>query len=104
MKDTYSWRYVAERTEIVYDYAYQQPVQNALQKIKSNFSWGPISGFFAVLYQMVEFIILMVIDWIFPIDEICIARNFNIQWYLINPHRFGDHEFRIDSLGNLKSE
>ena len=77
VKDTYSWRYVAERTELVYDYAYNQPVLNSLQKIKSNFQWGPIAGFYAVLYQMVEFISLLLIDYIFPIEEICIARNFN---------------------------
>ena len=35
VKNTYSWRYVADRTERVYDFAMQQPYPNCFNKIKT---------------------------------------------------------------------
>ena len=35
VKNTYSWRYVAERTELVYDAMMEQPVLNTFNKLKS---------------------------------------------------------------------
>ena len=77
VKNTYSWRYVSVRTELVYNYAMEQPTTNTFNKIKSSFSWGPISGFYAVLYQILEFLLIWLIEWWWPGDEIDIARNFN---------------------------
>jgi hypothetical protein len=66
--------------------------------MKSNLSWGPIVGVYAVLYQMIEFILIFLLNIIYPEEEIDIVRNFNSQQYLVNPHKYGDHEFRINSL------
>lgn len=104
VKDTYSWRSVAERTERVYNFSMQQPALNAFHRLKSNFSWGPMVGFYAVLYQMLEFLILLLLEWILPEDEIDIQRNFNLSYYLGNPHKFGDHEYRVSSLANIKQK
>ena len=101
VKNTYSWRYVAERTERVYNYVMEQPTLNTFHRIKSNFSWGPIVGFYAVLYQIVEFLLIFLLEFFQPENDIDVARNFNTTHYLTNPHKFGDHEFKISSLGEI---
>jgi len=68
VKSTYSWRYVAERTEMVYNFTMEQPVLNSFQRLKSNFSWGPVVGIFAVFYQMIEFLIILLLDWLHPVE------------------------------------
>ncbi len=70
VKDIYSWRQVAERTERVYNFSMQQPGLNAFHRLKSNFSWGPVVGIYAVFYQMLEFLILFLLDCIQPENEI----------------------------------
>ena len=70
VKDIYSWRQVAERTERVYNFSMQQPGLNAFHRLKSNFSWGPVVGIYAVFYQMLEFLVLFLLDFIQPEDEI----------------------------------
>lgn len=62
VKDTYSWRYVAERTERVYDFVMEQPVLNSFNKLKLALSWGPLSGFYALLYEMLGFLIMTWLD------------------------------------------
>lgn len=101
VKNLYSWRQVAERTEVVYDFAMEKPVLNTFARIKSNFSWGSIVGLYAVLYQIVEFLLILFIEWWYPESEIDIIKTMNTQDYLGNPHMFGDHEFRIDSLAQI---
>ena len=98
VRSTYSWRYVAERTERVYNFMMEQPTMNTLEKLKSNISWGPLVGLYGVLYQILEFLLMWAIQWYFPESEIDIARNFQTAQYIKNPHKFGDHEFSIYSL------
>mmetsp|Transcript_971 Transcript_971/g.1735 ORF Transcript_971/g.1735 Transcript_971/m.1735 type:complete len:408 (+) Transcript_971:591-1814(+) len=98
VKNMYSWRQVAERTERVYNFIMEKPVMNSFNRLKSNFSWGPVVGLFAVIYQVLEFILFRLTEWFFPESEIDIPRNFNANQYVMNPHKFGDHEFRVNSL------
>ena len=64
VKNTYSWRQVAQRTERVYNFAMQQPALNSYQRIKSGLSWGPIVGVYGVLYQMMEYLVLFLLEWL----------------------------------------
>ena len=102
VKDTYSWRYVAERTERVYDFVMEQPVLNSFNKLKLALSWGPVVGFYGLLYEVLGLLLFMIVELLIPVEEIDIARGFNTFSYLVNPHSFGDHEFRIGSLAEIK--
>ena len=100
VKSMYSWRQVAERTERAYNFMMQQPVMNSMNRVKSAVSWGQLAGLYAVLYQVIEFLVLWFIEWFYPEGEIDIVRNFNTEMYAVNPHKFGDHELRVDSSQN----
>lgn len=49
-RNLYSWRYVAERTELVYDFVMQQPVPNTLARIKTSYSWGVTTVLWSLMY------------------------------------------------------
>lgn len=76
VSDLYSWRQVAERTEKVYDYVMDKSVPNVMARMKSSFSWGPIIGLWAIIYTVIEGIILGLCDVFLPEDDIDIARSF----------------------------
>jgi hypothetical protein len=61
VKDTYSWRMVAQRTEFVYDFAMDQPDIDAYQRLKHSYSWGASAGFYAVFITILEFLIMYLI-------------------------------------------
>lgn len=104
VKNTYSWHNVAERTENVYNFVMNKPVLNTFNRIKSQLCWGPIVGMYGVLNMILEFILMLLLDWRMPENEIDICRNFNMQQYSQNPHRFGDHELSIPSLASNYKE
>lgn len=58
VKDTYSWRMVAQRTEFVYDFAMNQPDLDVYQRLKNSASWGQAVGLAAVLFTILEFLII----------------------------------------------
>lgn len=66
----YSWRQVAERTERVYDYVMAKPAHNMLSRLKSSFAWGPIVGFWALFYTIIEAIALCLTEYFLPEDAI----------------------------------
>ena len=76
VSDLYSWRQVAERTEKVYDYVMDKSVPNVMARMKSSFAWGPIIGLWAIIYTVIEGIILGLCDVFLPEDDIDIARSF----------------------------
>lgn len=62
----YSWRQVAERTERVYDYAMAKPVSNVMARVKNSFVWGPIVGVWAVFYTIIEGMVMLLTDILYP--------------------------------------
>lgn len=70
LSQIYNWRTIAERTEKVYDYAIELPETNVCDRLRSAFALGQISGFFAVLYLVLEFIMLAVTEYYLPDWEI----------------------------------
>ena len=97
MSEIYSWRQVAERTEKVYDYAMDKSVPNVMSRIKSSFAWGPIIGLWAIIYTVIEGIILGLADIFLPDDEIDIARSFQHEEYAECPEKFGDHKVFVNT-------
>ena len=73
----YSWRQVAERTEKVYDFAVQQPNPNMLVRLKSSLTNGQIAGPLAILFTIMEAIVLFIVELLFPVKEIDILPSFN---------------------------
>jgi hypothetical protein len=91
VSEIYSWRQVAERTEKVYDYAMEKNVPNVMARIKSTFCWGPIIGLWALIYTVIEGIVLFMADVFLPEDQIDITRAFSQEEYNESPETFGDH-------------
>jgi hypothetical protein len=52
--------------------------------------------------MILEFMMIYLLNWVMPEDEIDCGRNFNITAYLDDPKRYGNHEFRMN--GNQISE
>lgn len=103
VKSTYSWRYVAERTERVYNFAMNQPVMNTFNRIKCCYTFGPFAGLLAVFYQIMEMMMFFIIELWWPASDIDIRRNFNTQAYLKNPHKHGDHEVKFSATSSFDS-
>ena len=67
-------------------------VPNVMSRIKSSFAWGPIIGLWAIIYTVIEGIILVLADIFLPEDQIDIARAFTNEEYNESPLQFGDHK------------
>lgn len=102
VKNTYSWRMVAQRTEFAYDFAMEQPDLDTYERVKSSFAWGPAIGLIAVFFTVFEFLIMAVAEYFRPADEICAVRAFQTENYVKRPQKYGDHEFRVKSLAEPK--
>lgn len=55
LRNLYSWHYVAERTEHVYDYVLKKPQSNILSRCKIAVGWGSLFlTFLSISYMMLE--------------------------------------------------
>lgn len=72
-------------------------VPNVMSRIKSSFAWGPIIGLWAIIYTVIEGIILGLADIFLPDDEIDIARSFQHEEYAECPEKFGDHKVFVNT-------
>jgi len=97
LSQIYNWRTIAEKTEKVYDYAIECPQSSVCDRLRSAFAIGQVSGFFAVIYLVLEFITLAVTEYFMPDWEIDTALNFNTTEYRKNMTEFGDHEVYVNS-------
>lgn len=93
----YSWRKVAEKTERVYDSVMQAPVPNILDRIKSSYAWGPAAGIWAILFTILEALVLFILEMIWPEEDIDIARDFDLPKYSSDWSKFGDHLLYVDT-------
>lgn len=101
----YSWRNVAERTEKVYDFALSAPNPSMLVRLKTSLTWGSVAGLWAVMYCIMEAILLFVVETFLPAGDIDILPSFDRNTvldtglsYYEEPLVFGDHEFRVNTL------
>lgn len=93
----YSWRQVAERTEKVYDFAMNRETPNILDKLKTAYTWGPVAGIYAILFHIMELMIIFLTETFWPEEDIDIIRSFNSEMYSEDMHKFGEHHFYVDS-------
>ena len=93
----YSWRKVAEKTERVYESVMQAPVPGILDRIKSSYAWGPAIGIWAILFTILEAIVLFVIENLWPEQDIDVVRDFDTVRYSTNLHKYGDHQLYVDT-------
>ena len=70
LAEIYNWRQVAERTEKVYEFAMAKPTPNLMSKLKTSLSWGSLAGLIALFYTIMEAVILLLTEIMFPVDEI----------------------------------
>ena len=91
LQSIYSWHSVAERTEAVYNFVIEQPIYNALGRLKLICSWGVSLIPVSFAYQMLEVIVLFLCEVLMPIKDIDCMRNFDSATYSENPGHFGNH-------------
>jgi len=98
----YSWRQVAERTEKVYDFVVDAPQPSVLDRIKTSFTWGPVAGYFAIMFTVLEAITLLLTDIFWPETEIDIVRSFNTTTYNEDIFSYGNHQLYVDTKDSRK--
>ena len=93
----YSWRQVAERTEKVYDYVMEKPCPSILTRLESSLAWGPVVGVWALLFCVLEMIVLVIIDIVWPAEQIDIVQSFDSKQYNLHPQDYGEHDAVLNS-------
>lgn len=81
LSQIYNWRQVAERTEKVYDFVMETPIPNVLDRLKTNYTWGPVVGVWAILYMVFESITLILTELLWPESSIDHVRSFSCKLY-----------------------
>ncbi|KAH9524800.1 hypothetical protein Btru_027857 [Bulinus truncatus] len=66
IKQFYSWRDVAKKTEIVYRRVVDAPVPDAATRLHRYNQCGPVSGKLFVLTAVLNMILLWVLQWVWP--------------------------------------
>ena len=98
LSQIYNWRTIAEKTEKVYDFAIARPTPNVCDRFKNAFAQGPTSGFFCVLYSMLEILMLALCEYINPDWDIDTVQSFGANTsYTSNVKAFGNHETYVDN-------
>ena len=67
-------------------------IPNVMARIKSSMAWGPIICVWALIYTIIEGLILVLCDIFLPEDQIDIARTFANEEYTECPESFGNHK------------
>jgi len=68
-----------------------------MARIKSTFAWGPMVGLWALIYTIIEGIVLFLADVFLPEDQIDISRSFSHEMYSESPESFGDHKLFVST-------
>lgn len=97
LSQIYNWRTIAQRTEKVYDYAIERPSPNVCDRMKSALAQGHISGFYCLIYLILEFITMALCEYVLPVWNIDVVKDFNSTAYNQNIRECGDHELYVDN-------
>nr|KAI8731792.1 phosphatidylinositol N-acetylglucosaminyltransferase subunit A [Biomphalaria glabrata] len=79
IKEFYSWRDVAMRTEVVYQIVMEAPVPNAATRLQRFNQCGPVSGKLFMLTAVLNMILLWVLQWIWPDQSIDKAETLKLS-------------------------
>ena len=77
----YNWEDVSKKIELVYDKVIDNKPKNLLGRFKVAYSCGPRSGIWAAVLMLLDIVILMILCWLQPAEEIEPALNFNVKEY-----------------------
>jgi hypothetical protein len=75
----------------------EKNVPNIMARIKSSYTWGPVIGLWALIYTIIEGIVLCLADIFLPESEIDIARSFSQEEYNEAPEKFGEHQLFVNT-------
>ncbi|KAJ5070951.1 n-acetylglucosaminyl-phosphatidylinositol biosynthetic protein [Anaeramoeba ignava] len=84
VKNMYNWDDVAERTEAVYDkiqFDVQQPLVNRIHRYFNCGTWASKAFCFALALQ---FLFMLILEWLMPANEVDIAPDFPLKQFLKN--------------------
>lgn len=93
---------VAKRVERVYDIIHLQPTPTLLGRIKNNLSLGLYAGLGAVLALILDYIMLLFWEFLYPKETIEQALDFDYFKYSENREAFGDHTFKVSTYDKHK--
>lgn len=84
----YSWDWVAERTERVYDRISTARSLSLYERLMSYASVGPLFGFVCWMLCIMDWLLLTALEYWIPADGIDIAPDFPMELYLRNKEKF----------------
>ena len=80
----YSWMDVARRTEAVYDRVRQSSVPTFAERLRRYSTvGGTVAGWLCCFTVSVMYLVWRIIEWVWPRDEVEIARDFPSTQYMI---------------------
>jgi phosphatidylinositol glycan class A protein len=81
LKNIYSWEEVARKTVKVYDSTVNMPFPNMLSRIKHAFGLGAVVWILTYCYLHMEYVVLFLIDKLWPAEDIDILPDFDSERY-----------------------
>jgi len=81
IKNLYSWHDVAKRTSIVYDRVIGTKIPNTSERLKKFNNCGSVSGKLFMLTMILDMIVLFILQWIWPKDNIERAVDYSTMQY-----------------------
>ncbi|PVV03378.1 hypothetical protein BB560_002143 [Smittium megazygosporum] len=76
VKKMYSWHNVAYRTEIVYYKIIDQPKLPLIERLRLYYGCGRVAGKLFCMVAVVDFLLCVLFEWIWPTSKIEVAPNF----------------------------
>ena len=62
-----------------------KPSPSIITRLESSLAWGPVVGLWALLFAVLEMITLLIIDYVWPIEEIDKVQSFDSRQYNLHP-------------------
>ncbi|GAA5832612.1 hypothetical protein JCM5353_006695 [Sporobolomyces roseus] len=79
LKDVYSWKDVAERTEVVYRNALKVKRVPVVERLRRYYGTGRVFGIIMCVIVIVDYIWLAVLEWWEPKEKIKLAPKFDLE-------------------------
>lgn len=95
VRSYYSWDWVAERTERVYDRVVQAPPKSLYERLLSYAAMGPVFGLICMALCCIDHIALQLVQLWMPADTIDIAPDFPVEAYAKNRQHIQEIETEL---------
>jgi phosphatidylinositol glycan class A protein len=82
VKGMYSWNDVAKRTERVYHKVIQSPDLSLGARLRKYHNVGVVAGKISMMIMAVDFLILLLLDWLLPADRIDLCPRFESDLFM----------------------